>query len=234
VAVIGICLVVLFAAGIVSGVVVPRLLKGRSGTTSESLAKELASASFSPYELVRKSNAARGKDFRRGLARAAERATRRTAPGSAVTFDDETTIDDLGTTMRGRVGYRGRAGGSATDPVQVEGEQRQFFHPNGMVIVDVVCLPALSSCERRDLLLDATEGAILEHLNAKRPDAMLPESGRCEIESNFMAGSLATCEFGEDGLVLTLQMLSLEETRRALNAQARTPDAGDPKARVGR
>ena len=84
------------------------------------------------------------------------------------------------------------------------------------MIVDVVCVTDLSTCERRDLLLDTIEGAILSSVDQPGVDALLPESGRCEVEHKPFAGTLATCQFTDEGMVLSLQKLSLEETRRAM------------------
>jgi hypothetical protein len=157
------------------------------------------------------------------MARAAERATKRMVPDSSIVFDDAAVIEDLGTTMRGTVGYRGRTSQAIDEGVHVEGRQRHYFHPKGAVIVDIVCVTSLSTCERRDLLLDTTEGAILQSVDQPGVDALLPESGRCEVEHKPFAGTLATCQFTDEGMVLSLQKLSLEDTRRALQGLAAKP-----------
>jgi hypothetical protein len=123
--------------------------------------------------------------------------------------------------VRGTVGYGGQARENEDDfdGVRVEGEQRQFYHPRGMVIVDVVCVPSLSGCDEKARLLDTTEAAVLGNLTATRIDALLPETSRCEVQHQIMAGSLATCEYA-NGLFLTMQQLSVDDTRQAMRGLA--------------
>jgi hypothetical protein len=213
--VVAVCVAVALAAGVVSRAVVRGLLKRSPGSASS--AGFFAANDFrSPDELMRVGNEKGGLTFRRQLARAAERATKRTVPGSSIMFDEAAVIDDLGTTMRGTVGYRGQTSQSIDEGVHVDGQQRHYFHPQGAVIVDAVCVTSLSDCQERDLLLDAAEDAILTSMNQPGVDALLPPNGRCEVEHKPFAGTLATCQFSDEGLVLSLQKLSLEETRRAM------------------
>jgi hypothetical protein len=222
-AIVAVCLAVVFAAGVVSVAVVRKLVARAPGASSAGF--DPANDWRSPDELMRIGNKKGGLSFRRQLARAAERATKRSVPGSLIAFDEAAVIDDLGSTMRGTVGYRGRTSQAIDEGVHVDGRQRHYFHPRGAVIVDAVCVTGLSDCERRDLILDATEGAILDGLDQPGVDALLPASGRCEVESKPFAGTLATCQFDDEGLVLSIQKLSLEETRRAMQGLAGKPAA---------
>jgi hypothetical protein len=179
------------------------------------------SADASPTDLLRKGNAAGGRTFRMQLARAAERATKRAAGRNSIMFDEETVLEDLGSTMRGRVGYRGQvhADRDDFDGTRVEGEQRHYFHPQGAVIVDAVCAPKVSDCSGRTGLLDATETAVLQHLDTPGVDPLLPEGGRCEVPEGSTAAALMSCELA-GGLVLTVQRLTLAETRQVLEKAA--------------
>jgi hypothetical protein len=214
VAVIGFAVVL--TAGVVSRAVVRRLAAGPKAATAAVVA--------SPYDFLRQGSAEGGQTFRRRLARAAERATKRATLGSSIMFDEETVIEDLGSAMRGQVGYRGQVHEDADDfdGVRVEGEQRQYFHVGGAVIVDAVCAPKASDCSGRNRLLDATEAAVLEHLDATGLDGLLPEDGTCAVPDGSTAAALVSCEFAS-GLVLTVQRLSLAETRQALQPVAATP-----------
>jgi hypothetical protein len=212
---VAICLAVASMAALVSFVAVRRLVTAAHG--GKSGAWSIAANDFrSPDELMRIGNEKGGLTFRRQIARAAERATKRSVPNSLIVFDEAAVIDDLGTTMRGTVGYRGKTTQSIDEGVHVDGQQRHYFHPQGAVIVDAVCVTSLSDCQERDLLLDAAEEAILGSLNQPGVDALLPANGRCEVEHKPFAGTLATCQFSDEGLVLSLQKLSLEDTRRAM------------------
>jgi hypothetical protein len=174
-------------------------------------------ADASPVELLRKGNAAGGRPFRMQLARAAERATKRSAGRNSIMFDEEIVLEELGSTMRGRVGYRGQvhADRDDFDGVRVEGEQRQYYHPQGAVIVDAVCAPKVSGCDGRTGLLDTAENAVLQHLDTPGVDPLLPEGGRCEVPEGSTASALMSCELA-DGTILTVQRLSLAETRQSL------------------
>jgi hypothetical protein len=215
--VVAIGLAVAFAAGVGSKAVVRRLLAPAAPAAAAAAANTVGD----PYGFLRRGSETGGQAFRRKLARAAERSTKRAAPGTKVTFDEETAIEDLGPAMRGRVGYRGQVYENADDfdGVRVEGEQRQYFHTGGAVIVDAVCAPEASDCGGRHALLEATEAAVLEHLDGSGLDGLLPERGRCEVPDGGAAAALASCEF-TDGVVLTVQRLTLEETRQALQGLA--------------
>jgi hypothetical protein len=205
-------LAVALAAGVASRAVVGRVLSGSTPAA--------AKAVDNPYAFLRTGSQTGGQTFRRKLASAAERSTKRAAPEASVTFDEETAIEDLGAAMRGQVGYRGHVPGSDPyDPVVLEGEQRQYFHPGGAVIVDAVCAPKVADCGGLERLLEATETAVLEQLDQPGLDGLLPSHGRCEGPDDSAAAALASCEF-DDGVVLTVQRLTLDETRRALQALA--------------
>lgn len=218
--IVAMCLAAVSLAAVVGIVAVRRLIVAHAKGGRPGAGFIAANDWRSPDELMRVGNAKGGLIFRRQMARAAERATKRMVPGSSIAFDDAAAIDDLGTTMRGTVGYRGRTSQAIDEGVHVEGRQRHYFHPKGAVIVDIVCVTSLSTCDRRDLLLDTTEGAILQSVNQPGVDALLPESGRCEVEHKPFAGTLATCQFTDEGMVLSLQKLSLQETRRAMQGLA--------------
>lgn len=213
--VVAIGLAVAFAAGVASKAVVRCML------APSTPAAAAANAVGDPYDFLRRGSQTGGQAFRRKLARAAERSMKRAAPGAKVTFDEETAIDDLGSAMRGQVGYRGQVYENAddVDGVRVEGEQRQYFHSNGAVIVDAVCAPAASDCGGRDRLLEATEAAVLERLDGRGLEGLLPERGRCAAPEESTAAALASCEFA-DGVVLTVQRLTLAEARLALQPVA--------------
>lgn len=224
----GACLVAFVTMGFVGKAVVRSLLpSGGTAGVNETAVDDPLTGVSTPDQLIRHGNEKGGYVFRRKLARAAERATKRSAPGSSVVFDEETVIEDLGAVVRGRVGYRGQVRDTPDDfdGVKVEGEQRQYFHSQGAVIVDAVCLPALSGCGNRDTLLDNTEAQVLDNLSQPGIDALLPARGRCDVNHQVMAGSLATCEF-RDGLVLTLQKLELSDAQRTLRGLS-----GDPGSR---
>lgn len=216
-AVVAIGLAVALAAGVASRAVVRRVLTGSTAAAAKTV--------DNPYDFLRTGAKTGGQTFRRKLARVAERSTRRATPGSSILFDEETAIDDLGSAMRGQVGYRGQVREDADDfdGVLVEGEQRQYFHVKGAVVVDAVCAPRVSECGGRDGLLEATEAAVLAHLDEPGLDGLLPERGRCEVPDESTAAALASCEF-DDGVVLTVQRLTLAETRQVLQ-----PVAGQPR-----
>jgi hypothetical protein len=174
-----------------------------------------------PIEILRKGNEESGRPFRMQLARAAERATKRAAGRNSIMFDEEMVLDELGGTTRGRVSYRGQvhADRDDFDGVRVEGEQRQYYHPQGALIIDAVCAPKASSCDGRTAVLDATESAVLDNLGGTGVDALLPERGRCDVPLGATASALQSCEL-PDGVVLTVQRLSLDETRQALRTVA--------------
>ena len=213
--VVAIGLAVALAAGVASRAAVRRMLAGSPAAAAA------ASAVDDPYDFLRAGSRSGGQTFRRRLARAAERSTKRATPGAKIVFDEETAIEDLGSAMRGQVGYRGQVYADADDfdGVRVEGEQRQYFHTNGAVIVDAVCAPAASDCGGRDRLLEATEAAVLERLDGRGLEGLLPERGRCEVPEESTAAALASCEFA-DGVVLTVQRLTLAEARLALQPVA--------------
>ena len=202
-------LAVLFAAGVVSRAVLRRAVGG-SKPAQQAVERN-------PYEFMREGSQTGGEVFRRQLARIPERALKRTTPGSSIMFDEQTVLEDLGPAMRGRVGYRGQVHEPGDfDGVRVEGEQRQYFHAGGTVIIDAACVPAMLDCTQRDGLLDATETAVLENLGKPGLDGLLPERGRCEVPAGSTAAALSSCEFS-DGLVLTIQRLSRSETRQAFS-----------------
>jgi hypothetical protein len=212
--VVAIGLAVALAAGVASRAVVRRMLAGSPAAAAPNAVDD-------PYDFLRTGSRSGGQTFRRRLARAAERSTRRATPGAKVVFDEEAAIEDLGSAMRGQAGYRGQVYADADDfdGVRVEGEQRQYFHTNGAVIVDAVCAPAASDCGDRDRLLDATEAAVLERLDGRGLEGLLPERGRCEVPEESTAAALASCEL-DDGVVLTVQRLTLAEARLALQPVA--------------
>jgi hypothetical protein len=223
--VVAMCVGVISMAALVGVVAVRRLVVAHAKAGKAGAGFIAANDWRSPDELMRVGNDKGGLSFRRQMARAAERATKRMVPNSLIAFDEAAVIDDLGTTMRGTVGYRGRTSQAIDEGVHVDGRQRHYFHPKGAVIVDAVCVTGLSDCERRDQLLDTVEGAILDSVDQPGVEALLPESGRCEVEHKPFAGTLATCQFADEGMVLSLQKLSLEETRRAMQgfSKPRTP-----------
>ncbi len=203
-------LAVLFAAGVVSRAVLRRAVGGSKATAPQTIERN-------PYEFIREGSQSGGEVFRRQLARIPERALKRITPGASIMFDEQMALEDLGASMRGQVGYRGQVRQPDDfDGVRVEGEQRQYFHAGGAVIIDVACVPAMSDCTRRDGLLDETETAVLENLGNPGLDGLLPERGRCAVPDGSTAAALSSCEFS-DGLVLTIQRLSVAQTRQALS-----------------
>jgi hypothetical protein len=216
-------LAVLFAAGVVSRAVLRRVVGGSKPAAQQTVERN-------PYEFMREGSQTGGQVFRRQLARIPERALKRMTPGSSIMFDEEMVLEDLGTAMRGRAGYRGQVREPDDfDGVRVEGEQRQYFHAGGTVIVDAACVPAMSDCTRRDGLLDETETAVLANLGKPGLDGLVPERGRCEVPAGSTAAALSSCEFS-DGLVLTIQRLSVSETRQGFSHL----DAGRAGQRQGR
>jgi hypothetical protein len=173
-----------------------------------------------PYFVIKEAYARGARQFRIGVARGSALAVRRSAPQAALVFDPEATVDDIGGVFRTTVGYRGTLPMPERGPSPVEGEQRRYFHHNGAIIVDALCLTEDSMCVSRDQLMTTTEAAVMANLSGEGVDALLPGDGVCrpvEVQGALGPNRVTLCKLGSD-MVITVQRLSLWEARFQLNA----------------
>jgi hypothetical protein len=179
---------------------------------------------LNPYQFYQRAMA--GRHSNRGAAQGAAVSVRRSEPGSALEFDLEAAVDDLGTAMRFVVGYEGqlRRDGKL---LPVVGGVRQYFHADGEAIIEVTCLKAQSNCSEMQSVVQSAEASVMKKLAGSGVGGVLLQ-GDCDVstEENPITGlshDTASCWY-EQGTSVSLRRLNLGETRQAFKTISRDPE----------
>jgi hypothetical protein len=201
--------------GVLSRAVVRRLIVARAASQIDSL---------DPYTFMTRDYTSSPDRFRRAVVRGAEIGMRRNAPTAHVTFD-EAVVTDLRQALRAVVPYRGEvqtANGTAT----VDGQQRQYIHRKGAIVVETVCVTNNSFCAGRDELIERTDAAVLAHLNDDEVDGIIPPDGDCQPQVMRTPGRInrmTLCKI-EGDIVMTIMKLNLAETRSLTRTFLQDPE----------
>jgi hypothetical protein len=179
---------------------------------------------LNPYQFYQRTMA--GRHLNRGVAQGVAVAVRRAEPGSALEFDLEAAVDDLGIAMRFVVGYEGqlRSDGKL---LPVVGGVRQYFHADGEAIIEVTCFKALSKCSEMQSVVQSAEASVMKKVAGSSVGGVLPQ-GDCSVstEENPITGlshDTASCWY-EPGTSVSLRRLNLVETRQAFQAASQDPE----------
>lgn len=132
------------------------------------------------------------------------------------------TADDLGTAVRLTVTYSGTfVSNGAT--LALTGESRQFFHRNGTLVLQALCLNDLTSCDRLPEILNQADANVVSQLDSSNVGGILPAADDCSLKSSPMADGkstdVASCSY-TPGLVMQLYRMSAADTFKAINAFA--------------
>jgi hypothetical protein len=204
--------------GVVGKVALRSLSKARSAANLE---KELNSGQMNPYALMARDYSRNPSKFRTGVAKGAARGLKRNVPQATFTLDDAAQVDDLGKALRTVIGYRGDVPGPDGE-ISLQGQLRQYVHPNGMVMVETACFSKYSMCLELDDLATSTDQRVLEHLEVPSR-SFLPPDAECQAARAGNSGrQMQVCRLGEE-MIITFQNLTLEETRHEFQRLAADP-----------
>lgn len=97
---------------------------------------------------------------------------------------------------------------------------RQYFHSNGMAVLQSLCIPEFSDCDTLKELLDDAEAAVLQRLSDLDLVGILPD-GDCSVETSGSVNGVDTqtiaCGYSDQGgAAITLTKLSLDQSQSAL------------------
>jgi hypothetical protein len=206
--------------GVVGKVPLKHLGKARAAAD---LRKELDSGEMNPYALMARDYSRNPSKFRTGVVRGAERGLKKNVPQATFTLDPA-QVDDLGKALRTVIGYRGDVP-TPDGEISLQGELRQYVHPNGMVLVETACFSKYSMCLELSDLATNTDQRVLAHLEAPTR-SFLPPDADCETANAVNGRQMQVCKLGEE-LIVTFQNLTLDETRREFQRLATDPHFKD-------
>jgi hypothetical protein len=194
-----------------------------------SVFEDLRTGAVTPYAFIVRADSIGGAPFRRAFAESVGLNVRRGLPGAQLRIDEQARTDDLATAWRGIVGYSGRASFEGSPYMDVRGEVRGYYHEEGAVSLEALCIDELGACgETYRGLIDRAEAALLVVMTSTSLDDVLPRSNDCSLEKLDVPQQGRTAVFAvciyEPGVVLTLNRMDREGTVEVLAAVANDPD----------
>ena len=167
-----------------------------------------------PYALMTREFFEHPHQFQVALARGAQADVRRSLPDAELTFVDRAVVTNLGHALRAIVAYRAEMPASEGGRRVLDAELRQYFHPNGAVIVETACFSGDSPCALPRELIDRTDTTVLQRLSDEGVGPLLPADAACETSPMTMrshVNRMTVCRLGSD-VRLSVMRLSREQT----------------------
>jgi hypothetical protein len=210
-------------ASLVAGVAAALLIwLGLSVYRREESRVDSAFLEITPQELVSASREMGDAAFSAGFERALLQKLQASFPDSTVKIASP-KFEDLSLSIRASAHYDVAIAATRSRTVRIEGDERLYYHDDGIAVIESACNPAAVQCEGMDRLLAEAEDALLSKIGGTQLSAILPR-GKCEtdvITNSVTRHQLQalTCSYAKDDAAL---LTITRYTRQEASAEIRS------------